>query len=228
MQYITSLNFGPNSLVSDNAGNLLTVWNDSVYQIDRFTGQIFSLGYFGPYNSAGDLTFYNDTLYLTESSGLLIKIILQPNISSQVVGQMTINNIYGVNTVCLNGAERMNASLTLLCDSITHVLIFGATSLMDFGKSTDCFYTSIIDPLSSNSLLSIFPNPASDILNVTWNNSEPVVFSVFDVTSKQVIRKQFIRSVSLDISTLSTGVYFFQIENAEFVIKRGKFFKQKN
>jgi len=246
MQFIASFNIAANSLVSDSAGNLLTVSNDTIYQIDRFTGQIFPLGYFGNYLSAGDLTFYHDTLYLTATSNLLIKIILQPVISSQVVGQMSITNTYGINTVCINGTESMiasggdynysslytvnptNAIMSLLCDSITHVLIFGATSQMDFGKSMDCFISSNIEPIPSNDLVKIFPNPVSDILNVSYNNSEPAVFSVFDVTSKQLIRKQFMNSFSLDISTLSTGVYFFQLENAEFVVERGKFFKQKN
>src|ERR1051325_6935564 len=62
---IATLPTGGNSLVSDSAGDLLTVANDSVFQINRFTGQMFSLGFFGTYTSAGDLTFYHDTLYLS-------------------------------------------------------------------------------------------------------------------------------------------------------------------
>ena len=104
---------GANNLVADSAGNLLSVGvNDSLYQINRFTGQSFSLGYVG-YSSAGDLTFYNDTLYLAAGDScctILVKIILSP-FSAYVVGVMSSSlAIFGINTVCINNVETMIAS----------------------------------------------------------------------------------------------------------------------
>jgi hypothetical protein len=245
---IAALNFaGSNSLVSDSAGNLLTVSQDSVYQINRFTGQIFSLGYFGAYASAGDLTFYQDTLYLTAIGNLLIKIILHPVVSSQLVGTMSATNIYGINTICLNGSETMiasggdnrgsslytvnptNALLTLLCDTITHhTLIYGATSQRDFITREGCFVLNGINVPSTDDNLNIFPNPVTDILNISYNNAELIVITIFDVASKQLLCKMFMNSVSLNIENLSAGVYLFQIENAEGIIKRGKFLKSSD
>lgn len=141
-----------NSLVSDASGNLLSVFAGKLYKINRLTAQPTLLGSYGNYPSAGDLTFYKDTLFLSAEEDKLVRINLVPPISSQLIGTMPAGNIYGINTVCLNGEETMiasanglnvefykvntaNASLTLICnlgyaDSIG--AIYGATSQRDF------------------------------------------------------------------------------------------------
>jgi len=237
---------GENSLVSDSAGNLLTVANDSVYRIDRFTGQSFCMGYFGPYHSAGDLAFYNDTLYLTASPNKLVKIILYPTVSSQLVGTMTGgSNIFGINTICLNDTETLvassgnfryssiyrvnptNASLSLLCDSIIYYIVYGAASLRDINTRTGCIAITDLHSTLVNSGIKIFPNPGNALLTVLLSSEKPSEVILFDITSRQLLKQTFTHSTQLNVENLASGIYLYQIRNEDGLIGEGKWIKEK-
>jgi len=65
-------------------------------------------------------------------------------------------------------------------------------------------YSNIDDKLSN---IEIYPNPASNILNVS-NLSSPSFLSVFDMNGNQVLAKEACESVCIvDISELSVGMY---------------------
>ncbi|NQY30431.1 MAG: T9SS type A sorting domain-containing protein [Flavobacteriaceae bacterium] len=63
----------------------------------------------------------------------------------------------------------------------------------------------------------IYPNPSKGLFNIVFKNeSSSVKFSVYDVTGKIVYSKQtkqFSNKHELNLNTLSTGVYFLEIEN---------------
>jgi hypothetical protein len=241
---------GINSLVADSAGNLITVHNDSLYQINRFIGQYFSLGYIG-YGSAGDLTFYNDTLYLagrdTCCSTKLIQIILSP-LSAHAVGTMNAPNLYGINTVCINNVETMiatggglynsnlylvnpaTASLTLLCDTIIHELINGAASIYDInggGAASGCTaITGLLNAQAANDRVDVFPNPFTNRFTVSTNTNEESEIILFDVTSRELLRRSFVNSATINTEQLSRGIYFYEIKDKDGVVARGKVIKQ--
>jgi hypothetical protein len=246
--------FTSTSLVSDSMGNLLAVQSDSVYQINRFTGQVISLGYYGPFQPAGDLTFYHDTLYLSSidlsSFNLqLVKIILQPNISSQLIGTMAANNILGLITICLNNTETIiacaynagnytfsslyivnpaDATLTLLCDSILHSLIQGAASQMYFSGIENCFISGINSPASVNEF-TLSPNPATSEIKIESAKSKIESVEVFDVVGVKVKHLTPALSegegVRVEVSSLAAGIYFVRVKTEKGSVTR-KLIKQ--
>ena len=99
------------------------------------------------------------------------------------------------------------AGVKLLIDNV--ITSISATSLG----------TSDID-LDETTDITIYPNPVNDILNVK-SNSEIIAMDVVNMLG-QVVIKQFGRSNSLNVSTLSPGLYILKTknENSSESIKR--------
>ncbi len=61
--------------------------------------------------------------------------------------------------------------------------------------------------------LTIYPIPVSDQLNIkTVANLENHILSVFDSTGKRVLNQKY-QTEQIDVSGLSEGLYFLQIEH---------------
>jgi hypothetical protein len=87
---------------------------------------------------------------------------------------------------------------------------------------------SVNDAEVNNSYFNLFPNPASELLNLQLNaenNSGKNILSVYDVTGKKVFEK-VLSSVSnvIDVSTLTKGFYLIQV-NSNNRIYSNKFIK---
>ena len=64
--------------------------------------------------------------------------------------------------------------------------------------------------------IAIYPNPASDILNI--KNAENASITVFDITGKLLLSKNNISSnETLNVSSLTTGTYFVKVSNGKNV-----------
>lgn len=82
-------------------------------------------------------------------------------------------------------------------------------------KWTDPSYTSIGSPIESNSGLEAYPNPASYYLNINLRDlgGAPDYFEIYDIFGrvlKRVEPKQFSEIESIDVSDLSSGLYFLR------------------
>jgi len=79
--------------------------------------------------------------------------------------------------------------------------------------------TSVSDGEQNSQGVSVFPNPAADILNISISNPAQgkVVVDVFDLQGKKLISKQFDSNASfqesIDISFLAAGSYFVKTHN---------------
>lgn len=87
---------------------------------------------------------------------------------------------------------------------------------------------SVNDPNENSSYFNLFPNPASDLINLqigTENISGKNILSIFDVTGKKVIEK-VLPTISnvIDVSSLSKGYYLIQI-NSNNRVYNSKFIK---
>ena len=62
------------------------------------------------------------------------------------------------------------------------------------------------------SKLAIYPNPASDIINI--QNAENSTIQIFDITGKLLIsRSNISNNAQIDVASLTTGTYFVKIAN---------------
>jgi len=69
--------------------------------------------------------------------------------------------------------------------------------------------------------LSIFPNPASDKINISFNSivSDNFQFTLFDITGKTLINQNIKSTIgenktTIDVSELDNGIYFYTISNS--------------
>ncbi|NNC96356.1 MAG: T9SS type A sorting domain-containing protein [Chitinophagales bacterium] len=64
----------------------------------------------------------------------------------------------------------------------------------------------------------IFPNPASDILNIIFNRTEMFLLEVFDMTGKRILSSsEFGAATSIDISDFRSGIYLVNIVSEDQV-----------
>jgi subtilase family serine protease len=78
--------------------------------------------------------------------------------------------------------------------------------------------TTGIDLAKNSEIIRIYPNPAGDELHIDIGNHMVVEMIILDVHGKELLRKPLQdNSNSLDISMLSNGVYFVQLQGNDFV-----------
>ncbi len=165
------------------------------------------------------------------------------------IATITINPSPDAGTIISDTTVCMNASITL-SDAITGGMwtqtnghgmltssgIFtGYTAGIDtiiYSVSNSCggAYTmqqiTVVDcealgnPVNTIQELSIFPNPASTVLNIEWNNwASRNTIIISDIIGREVWRTAFtsngIGSVQADVSNLISGVYFIKINGTE-------------
>lgn len=83
-----------------------------------------------------------------------------------------------------------------------------------------------INELNEIITASVFPNPATNEITVETSSSQLSEFILYDISSKQLLQKSFIRKATLNILHLSKGIYFYEIKNNASVIKKGKLIKE--
>jgi hypothetical protein len=86
-------------------------------------------------------------------------------------------------------------------------------------------YTGI-DDLKTNTQITVYPNPAKDRLTVQLSNSDfskeikLTIVNTLGQTIKQVLINDAVTSIELD--NITAGVYFYQIQNNQAILKTGK------
>lgn len=88
------------------------------------------------------------------------------------------------------------------------------TSLVCFSSCSDCSTTGITSNLSSNLGLNIYPNPASDIVNISFNSSTFRNVYLYDLEGR--ILNQYLntneRMLRFDSNELTSGMYILKVE----------------
>ena len=68
----------------------------------------------------------------------------------------------------------------------------------------------------SNNNVSVYPNPVNDVLNISNLESNSTV-AIFNVLGTMISTHSANNSLSIDMSSLSSGVYFVRVENSETI-----------
>jgi hypothetical protein len=77
---------------------------------------------------------------------------------------------------------------------------------------TDCNGVVLSNEDVEKSKVSIFPNPASDLVQIK-SDQEFDSFVIYNVSGQQVLSKKLNSEQRIDVSTLSNGMYFLKLEN---------------
>jgi hypothetical protein len=89
--------------------------------------------------------------------------------------------------------------------------------------SFDGFVTSISEQTSENTILNIYPNPASDIitLNIENKNNADLTLNIYNATGALVKSEKLIQNQrQFDIGDLSNGIYLVEIKSKEWTGKQ--------
>ena len=86
------------------------------------------------------------------------------------------------------------------------------------------------DYIIENNIISIFPNPAQDKLNIQFAenfNTEQITITVYDIMGKIIFEKEYLSEplISVDIQNLIVGCYFVKISNKNNIVLIHKFIK---
>ena len=86
--------------------------------------------------------------------------------------------------------------------------------------------TTGINMIDSLSIVSIFPNPFTNQLNINSTTTEPKELILRDGLSKLILLQSFKHSINLNTSSMASGIYYFEIRNSQRTILSGKLLKQ--
>lgn len=113
---------------------------------------------------------------------------------------------------------------TIINDSLATKPI--AYVYIDSVSLVNCTTTINVKKLSKVSTdVFVFPNPATDKLNISINNGESSEISIYNITSRRLLHENFTSSISLNIESLAKGVYIYEIRNNGKIVKNGKVIK---
>lgn len=71
-----------------------------------------------------------------------------------------------------------------------------------------------VKEMNAKPMFSLYPNPAKDMINIATDKIDHSIISIIDITGKEVKSIDFNTSnISLDISDLDAGVYFYSVRN---------------
>lgn len=122
---------------------------------------------------------------------------------------------------------RKNPIYSFVMDSMPHQWGKDRFVLILNAKSTT---TSFEDKQSSiiNTKMVVYPNPASDVLNISINNSsfKNSSISIYNISGNEVLSSTMMgTSTQLNIESLSNGVYFVKVKNENGFDRTVKFIK---
>ena len=154
------------------------------------------------------------------------------------------------NTFCSFGESTCTPAPTIT-RSLQHAKIFSyLLPWLNYQLKSNCSQGSVFDsqiisdaaitfqknciqcnPLLSSELNSLdneivlFPNPANDFIYVKGMAQKEYFFKIRDPNSKIVLQVKITESQNIDISKLSSGVYFYEVIDLNHKTSKGKFIK---
>lgn len=111
-----------------------------------------------------------------------------------------------IGVIVLSGGFSTNESTTLIVDDVTFDYTVDPESVQDVDAPQ----------------VSIYPNPASDMLNIEAQGTEAYAFQLFDLTGRLVAeQKNVAGKTSMEVSSLTPGVYMLKvIQNGKSAFKK--------
>jgi hypothetical protein len=178
------------NMAYDSTGNFS---GTSLVEINTLTGEVIQRSPLQEFYGfvAGSSAFDQNT------GSYLVSAIDTNNIQKMIVFD-TYTNTY------INGYSPAGVS-EIVCDNTVF--------------ATETYITTSVEEKQMNRI-SFYPNPADTKLTVTVDRGSAgeIMFSIFDITGKQVLQQSFrnVNQVTLDVSSLQPGLYMLKAETKEW------------
>lgn len=166
----------------------------------------------------------------TFSKVLLINGATAENVFWKIEGAVDINNysIFNGTIICNNGAINLNTGVSLNGRALTTIGTL-STSAITANINSSCNITTGIASFNSSNkeaVVSIYPNPFNMFTNIVINdvskinNCKAIIFNVLGEQVMSIIIDE--PKTTLNTSSLSSGIYFYQIIGNGKLIQSGK------
>lgn len=99
------------------------------------------------------------------------------------------------------------------------------------GCKNDAVRTVVVSAVGINEvgrnvkMLSLYPNPVKDILNLDLSNNEPACISIYDLQGRLVKQEQLVASGTVDLRGLRNGLYSIYVQQGD-TLYNGRFVKE--
>jgi hypothetical protein len=200
-----------------NASGQVTVeinstWNGAWVNKDKYEST---------YNAAGDESVYiystwNGTSWIQKEKDE----ITYSTINFSEIAFPAIFYFYGVNeadfspnkaVTVVNNFEMINASWKNTGKTTFYYSGGTSTNIMEY----------------ENSVISVYPNPATESVNFSWKgNDEALSLQIFQITGAKVIEQPVYSGRPVTISHLENGVYLYKLQKGQQNVITGKMIKR--
>ena len=85
--------------------------------------------------------------------------------------------------------------------------------------------TTGIQVLNNATNVNVYPNPFNDQVNFATSLNGNKTLEIYDISGKQILAKEFVNDISLSLSNLNKGCYFYKITATNNIIYTGKLMK---
>ena len=92
--------------------------------------------------------------------------------------------------------------------------------------SLTCYSALGIQEVKNMETIDLYPNPFFNELNVHGSNREFSEITLYDITSRKLMKKYFEGSISLNTEQLTKGIYIYEVRNKNGMVKNGKVVKE--
>jgi hypothetical protein len=93
-------------------------------------------------------------------------------------------------------------------------------------KFCDSTLTSSVNETVQNAGVILYPNPASEHLNIKTGIEGQSEVNIYDITHRKILYRTFINSIVFNIKEFETGIYFVEVKNNQSIIFKGKLIKE--
>lgn len=143
---------------------------------------------------------------------LLIALFLYSKANSQTISSDVISSGGGYLT---NSYSSMSITIG---EPITETISNNGITLTQGFQQSDYNITEIEELNSENIKVTIFPNPATDLINLKLEAeySENLSFEIFDITGNEILKNNLEKGITqkeIDFSSKPAGVYILKIHN---------------
>lgn len=165
---------------------------------------------------------------LADATGTLV---LPGRTFNDIVRLTTTQNLIASGTATINLLtydyySQANAKAPILSVQSSTIASFSGTSTQTITTLQKNYVTvGVKENKASATAISVFPNPASSLVNFSSDQSAAFKVTVFDITGKIVASELFEdRKAGVDVSALSNGLYLYTVTGSNNqVLHSGKF-----
>ncbi len=229
---VGNFGLGNVSLVGLDDTTLLTESGMKLYGIRTTNATSYYIDTIG-FQAAGDLTWYDDDLYMVTSAGQIIRMVLNSTntalVSLTAIGNTVptcegavtasfvsdYNSIVGFNGPNLIKICQIDGSSQMLCPNLNIGGTPGGASIRlatQIPKPTSCTMTSVQE-ISLNNQFAIFPNPTTNKLNIQTKFNKQFHFNIYN-SFGQLVKTGILQSdlTTIFIDNFSGGLYSIELK----------------